>query len=390
MPDLAAGDGPGRTRCISRTNPRDTCAAQFSKTVATRPGDLPCRVGTPRRRRGDYSARLTVLSRASANESSLGGSRPVASAKRRFPTWSTLPASSAAGRSSVAGSTRLAVDADRSLVDQPARLAAADPEAVADQGRQVDGLGAVESVLGDVVGDPAVAGGPGRSGPPPPPRSRRRRSDRRSAARARAWPPSGGGRRRAARRAAAPSTDRARRRGRSSACRRSPPAGSVDADVVAERLAHLPDAVGAGQDRHGHHDLRALPERALDVAAEEQVELLVGAAELEVGLRPRPSRSPAAPGRAARASRSAAAAAIRLVKSSRSSSRATVKRRASPNSSALGMSSHSLLKRTSVSSRSRTLKACSWKVVALASISSSAEHGPHARSGRSDRRPGPV
>ena len=40
------------------------------------------------------------------------------------------------------------------------------------------------------------------------------------------------------------------------------------------------------------------------------------------------------------------------------------------------MSSHSLLKRTSVASRSSTLKAWSWKVFAFASISSGRQYRP--------------
>ena len=68
------------------------------------------------------------------------------------------------------------------------------------------------------------------------------------------------------------------------------------ADVVAERLAHPPLAVEPGQDRHREHRLRLLAVGLLDVAAEQQVELLVGAAELDVRAARRPSRSPAVTG----------------------------------------------------------------------------------------------
>ena len=54
-------------------------------------------------------------------------------------------------------------------------------------------------------------------------------------------------------------------------------------DVVAQRLAHLLDAVGADQQRHGEHGLRRLAARALQLAADQVVERLVGAAELDVG-----------------------------------------------------------------------------------------------------------
>ena len=55
-----------------------------------------------------------------------------------------------------------------------------------------------------------------------------------------------------------------------------------------------------------------------------------------------------------------------------------MKRRASANSSALGMSSHSLLNLTSVRSGSRTLNACSWNVREFAAISSADSIGRRA------------
>jgi hypothetical protein len=59
--------------------------------------------------------------------------------------------------------------------------------------------------------------------------------------------------------------------------------GLGDADVIAERLRHPPLAVGSGEDRHRHHRLLRHAKSALDVAPQEQVELLVGAAQLDVG-----------------------------------------------------------------------------------------------------------
>jgi hypothetical protein len=58
----------------------------------------------------------------------------------------------------------------------------------------------------------------------------------------------------------------------------------VQVDAVVQALGHLLDAVGAAQQRHGHHDLAGLTAGALQLAAEQQVEGLVGAAQLDVGL----------------------------------------------------------------------------------------------------------
>ena len=57
-----------------------------------------------------------------------------------------------------------------------------------------------------------------------------------------------------------------------------------DADVVPQRLRHLAFAVGARQQRRGQNDLLGLPVGALDVAPHQQVELLIGAAQLDIGL----------------------------------------------------------------------------------------------------------
>ena len=70
-----------------------------------------------------------------------------------------------------------------------------------------------------------------------------------------------------------------------------------DPHVVAERLRHLVDAVEALEQRRGEHDLGLLAVLLLEVAAHEVVEELVGAAELDVGLRPSRSPSPGAAGR---------------------------------------------------------------------------------------------
>ena len=58
----------------------------------------------------------------------------------------------------------------------------------------------------------------------------------------------------------------------------------VHADVVVKALAHLLLSVRPYQDRHGEALLLSLPHHSLEVAAHQQVELLVGAAEFHVGL----------------------------------------------------------------------------------------------------------
>ncbi len=57
-----------------------------------------------------------------------------------------------------------------------------------------------------------------------------------------------------------------------------------DADVVVERLRHLVDAVQPFEQRQRQDALRLLTVVALQLAADEQVEFLVGAAQLDVGL----------------------------------------------------------------------------------------------------------
>ena len=58
----------------------------------------------------------------------------------------------------------------------------------------------------------------------------------------------------------------------------------VDADVVAQRLGHLVDPVQPFQQRHGQDALGRLAPLALQLAPHQQVELLVGAAQFDVGL----------------------------------------------------------------------------------------------------------
>ena len=57
----------------------------------------------------------------------------------------------------------------------------------------------------------------------------------------------------------------------------------ADADVVAVGLRHLANAVEAFEQRHHHHHLLCLAGFLLEVAADEDVEKLVGAAELDIG-----------------------------------------------------------------------------------------------------------
>ena len=58
----------------------------------------------------------------------------------------------------------------------------------------------------------------------------------------------------------------------------------VDADIVIQALAHLLDAVGAHQKRNEKALLGPLAHLLLEVAPHQQVEHLIGAAELHIGL----------------------------------------------------------------------------------------------------------
>src|SRR3546814_13436979 len=63
--------------------------------------------------------------------------------------------------------------------------------------------------------------------------------------------------------------------------------GITDADVVAEALRHLLHAVEPLKDRHRHDALRLLPRGGLKMSSDQEIELLVGPAELNT----RPPRS---------------------------------------------------------------------------------------------------
>src|SRR5207249_8599698 len=57
----------------------------------------------------------------------------------------------------------------------------------------------------------------------------------------------------------------------------------LQGDVIPETLAHLPSAVGSLQQWHRQDHLWGLPKVSLQVPADEEIELLVGSAELHVG-----------------------------------------------------------------------------------------------------------
>ena len=57
-----------------------------------------------------------------------------------------------------------------------------------------------------------------------------------------------------------------------------------DSDVIAERLRHLLHAVEPFEQRHGQHDLRLQAVLAHEVAPDQQVEELIGAAHLHIAL----------------------------------------------------------------------------------------------------------
>ena len=55
-------------------------------------------------------------------------------------------------------------------------------------------------------------------------------------------------------------------------------------NIIAEALAHLTNAVGSLQERHGDDDLRVLPIVTLQVPSHQKVEFLIGTAQFDVGL----------------------------------------------------------------------------------------------------------
>ena len=135
-----------------------------------------------------------------------------------------------------------------------------------------------------------------------------------------------------------------------------------DPDVVAERLRHLRAAGEPLEQRRRDHHLRLLALLLLELAADEQVEQLVGAAELDVGVAPSPSPSPGAAGRGTPSPRSAGRP--RSAWRSRRA-RACGRRWCAPSSCSTSSmpiaSSHSELRRTSsrAGSGSRILVTCS-------------------------------
>ena len=57
-----------------------------------------------------------------------------------------------------------------------------------------------------------------------------------------------------------------------------------DTDIVAKRLGHFSLPVQADENRHGQHHLRGLAVFALNIAPNQQIKLLLGGAEFDVGL----------------------------------------------------------------------------------------------------------
>ena len=204
--------------------------------------------------------------------------------KWRLPTCSTAPSRRSRGRSRSSRRQRLAVEPDAALGQHPPGVRARHAEAVGDRRRQVDrAVGGRHRELLDLLGRSRAARGRARTAPRPPAPPRRRGSAPPAPAPARAWRraaevPAGG---RSTASSVEPRVHRLvgqRQRAPVHLARRL-----GDADVVAQRLRHLLHAVDPGQDRHGQHGLLGLAVGALDVAREQQVEGLVGAAELDVG-----------------------------------------------------------------------------------------------------------
>ena len=226
MPGRAAGDGPGRTRCISEIEISGCMRCSVFKDRSRSGGGVLPRAGTTRLARRPR----TIALRGRTCPAQLSGrlDQSVASrTKRRLPTCRTRPSSVSLGRSRRSGVDRLAVDPDAALGDQAARLAAADAERLASRtGRWTSPVRARSDAARDVLRD---ARGPDvdlvearlrrRR------RCRRRGSGRRSAGRSSRLASFGcRDSIELARRAGAGSTAASPRRGRSSACRTSPPA----------------------------------------------------------------------------------------------------------------------------------------------------------------------
>ena len=226
-PRVAKPDG-GSDSMRSRASelvPRIHALLSFQGPLRACAGDSPGRHDPPRRRPAS-----TIAPEAAAVEAASRRRSPCATRRRlwrRLPTWSTSPSSSVGGHVERPASTTSPSIRTAALVDQAARLAAAEAEVLAPAapaGGPPRSAARLHHGLGDVVGDLAVARGAGRSAPPrrpprPAPWKRSHEPPRELAlglARMRA-------RGRAAPRAAARSTPPSPRRGRSSASRTSPP-----------------------------------------------------------------------------------------------------------------------------------------------------------------------
>ena len=206
MPDRAAGDGPGRTRCITETGILQIHALlSFQRPLRPGAGDLPRPDGTPRRRRRSIGIRRPCRGLRDGNRRS-AGPQPQRSAACRPGARDRR---ARGGQRRGVRLDRLAVDPDRrpASIRRRASLPLI-PKPSRDQRRQVDrSAAAADRGLGDVVGDLAARGGPGRSAPrasaplpAPAKRSQIRRASSRLASHRVA------ARRRAPRRAAAPSS----------------------------------------------------------------------------------------------------------------------------------------------------------------------------------------
>ena len=218
---------------------------------------------------------------------------------RRLPTWRTAPVERARADVESSAPSGSPSSLHAALGEQPPRLGARDAERLGDQRRQVDGPSPAAANAASSISSGSSRSTKTRSkcclgarAPPP------RRGSGATSARASARLASRGAERRPARldRSSSAYHCAIASSGMLSVLPYISSGGVGDADVVAQRLRHLLHAVGAGQDRHGQDRLLGLAVGALDVAAEQQVERLVGAAELDVGARSPPSRSPACSG----------------------------------------------------------------------------------------------
>ena len=310
-------------------------------------------------------------------------SRPQVTRRRRncrLPSCSTRPSSAATGRSR-ARRQRLAVEPDPALGELAPRLRPGAPEERRDQPRagarpRRRGHRGLLDLRRQLVGDEhAVEAPPRPRRPRPPVEARDQRARERALRVARPTRP---------RARAGPSSSEYHAASAASGMRSVLPYISAGGSVIPMWLPSdfdifctpsMPVSSGMVSTTCG-----ALPVRALDRAAHQQVERLVGPAELDVGARSPPSRSPGAPGRAARAARSA-----RRRRSAWRSRRARAAARPSDGARA-GTGPPSTCPATR--SCSRTSSASSGQHLAglvartcarCASISSRRQHGPRGR-----------